>query len=143
MNWRILVIGKPKLRYAAQGVEEYLGRIQHFTGAELITVKTEADLLTRSAGTFRIVLDERGKLITSRDLAALMEKWELRAIRTVSLLIGGADGHSPALRDQANYLWSLSPLTMQHELALVVLLEQLYRAHSIESGLPYHRDGRG
>jgi 23S rRNA (pseudouridine1915-N3)-methyltransferase len=60
-------------------------------------------------------------------------------IKEVSFLIGGADGHDPAVRHAADLVWALSPLTLQHELALVVLLEQLYRAYSIKRGEPYHR----
>jgi 23S rRNA (pseudouridine1915-N3)-methyltransferase len=60
-------------------------------------------------------------------------------IKTISLLIGASDGHTKDLRSQADEVWSLSPLTLQHELALVVLLEQLYRAYTIKRGEPYHR----
>jgi 23S rRNA (pseudouridine1915-N3)-methyltransferase len=55
------------------------------------------------------------------------------------LIIGGAEGHAPPLRDGADWLWALSRLTLQHELALVFALEQLYRAYTINAGLPYHR----
>ena len=55
-------------------------------------------------------------------------------------LIGGADGHTEALRACADFRWSLSPLTLQHEFALVLVLEQLYRARTLNAGLPYHRD---
>ena len=57
----------------------------------------------------------------------------------IALLIGGADGHSDELRDKADQIWSLSGFTMQHELAQVVLLEQIYRVHTILKGEPYHR----
>ena len=65
--------------------------------------------------------------------------WEQHGPRDFALLIGGADGHTDELRQAANWTWSLSKLILQHELALVVLLEQLYRAYTIKSGLPYHR----
>jgi 23S rRNA (pseudouridine1915-N3)-methyltransferase len=58
----------------------------------------------------------------------------------VAIIVGGSDGHSQPLLDAADFLWSLGPLTLQHELALVVALEQLYRAHTILTGHPYHRD---
>ena len=60
-------------------------------------------------------------------------------IKNVSFLIGGSDGHSSELRNCCDEIWSLSAMTMQHELALVVLLEQLYRAYTIKRGEPYHR----
>jgi 23S rRNA (pseudouridine1915-N3)-methyltransferase len=61
-------------------------------------------------------------------------------VKSVALLIGGADGHGPELRSRADWVWSLGRLTFQHELALVLVVEQLYRAYAIKGGLPYHRD---
>jgi 23S rRNA (pseudouridine1915-N3)-methyltransferase len=79
-------------------------------------------------------------VVTSRELAARFSTWEMEAKRDVALLIGGADGHTEEVRREAGWLWSLSRLTLQHELALVVALEQIYRAGTIKNGLPYHRD---
>ena len=61
-------------------------------------------------------------------------------VKTVAFLIGAADGHNEALRSACDLLLALSPFTLQHELALLVLLEQLYRVASLKSGSPYHRD---
>ena len=61
-------------------------------------------------------------------------------IKSVAFLIGGADGHSSSFREQCDATWSLSRMTMQHELALVVLLEQLYRVYTLKRGAPYHRE---
>lgn len=97
-------------------------------------------LLEKSEGMFRIVMDERGAEITSRALAEKVSGWEQSRVKGIAILIGGADGHTPELRASADWLWSLSKLTLQHELALVVLLEQIYRAYSIKAGTPYHRD---
>jgi 23S rRNA (pseudouridine1915-N3)-methyltransferase len=88
----------------------------------------------------RVVLDERGAEVSSRDLAHKITAWEMQGPRDFALLVGGADGHTEALRQAAGWTWSLSRLTLQHELALVVALEQLYRAYTIKAGLPYHRD---
>jgi len=96
--------------------------------------------LDRSEGMFRVALDERGAEIGSRALAQRISEWEMTAKRDVALLIGGADGHTAEVRQAAGWVWSLSQLTLQHELALVVLLEQLYRAYTIKAGTPYHRD---
>jgi 23S rRNA (pseudouridine1915-N3)-methyltransferase len=85
------------------------------------------------------VLHERGTAPTSRELAAKVDQWR-QSGRRIAVIIGGADGHDPSLLDAADFLWSLGPLTLQHELALVVALEQLYRAHTILAGHPYHRD---
>ena len=97
-------------------------------------------LLKASAGSRRIVLDERGKLHTTAAALRILDRWEHdTGIKSVAFLIGGADGHTDTLRNQADEMWALSPLTLQHELALVVLLEQLYRIHTIKRGEPYHR----
>lgn len=146
MNWNIFAIGKPKLGFARAGLEEYAGRLCGFTTVKLEFLKSgtrEAEsglLLQRSEGMFRIVLDERGDQLGSRALAGKISGWEQHSVKSVALLIGGADGHTDTLRKAANWTWALSELTFQHELALVVLLEQIYRAYSIKVGLPYHRD---
>jgi 23S rRNA (pseudouridine1915-N3)-methyltransferase len=146
MRWHLFAIGKPRLEYARLGVAEYAARLKPFVPVTIDYLKGSAAaaesraLLERSEGMFRIVLDECGDAVTSRDLAKKLAGWELRGPRDFALLIGGADGHTDELRRAADWLWSLSPLTLQHELALVVALEQLYRACTIKAGLPYHRD---
>ena len=146
MTWRILAAGKPALAYAKTGIAEYLKRLQRGAKVELIYLKAgdsesvSADLLARSEGTFRIALDERGEAWTTSQFVDQLNTWEMDpGLKTISLLIGASDGHTPELRQQANAVWALSPLTLQHELALVVLLEQLYRAYTIKRGEPYHR----
>jgi 23S rRNA (pseudouridine1915-N3)-methyltransferase len=147
MHLRLIVAGKPALAYARAGVEEYLKRLSRFGGCELVTVKAgtrdevSARLLERSQGCYRIALDERGECLTTRDFAGKLESLELRGdVKTVAFLIGAADGHNDELRAAADLLLTLSPFTLQHELALLVLLEQLYRVATLKSGSPYHRD---
>ncbi len=146
MHVRIVVAGKPALAYARAGAEEYLGRLRHYGKFELVTVKAgPADevsrrLLAASAGCHRVVLDERGESLTTEALAARLTTIERRGeIKTVAYLIGAADGHTAELRDQADMVLALSALTLQHELALVILLEQLYRVATLQRGEPYHR----
>lgn len=145
MKLRVLTVGKPALAYARAGRDEYLGRLAKFAPLEQITIKASdraresAELLERSDGCFRVVLDEHGKQLGSRELAAKLDQWR-QAARPVALIIGGAAGHDKLLLDSADFLWSLGMLTLQHELALVVALEQLYRAQTILAGHPYHRD---
>ena len=145
MKWLLLTVGKPALPYAKAGRDEYLERLAHFAPVAKVTVKASdkpresADLLARSEGCFRVVLHEHGTSLTSRQFAAKLDQWQ-QAARPVAVIIGGADGHDQSLLNQADFCWSLGPLTLQHELALVVALEQLYRAHTILAGHPYHRD---
>lgn len=146
MTWKILAAGKPALAYAKSGIAEYLKRLSRGPTVELLQVKdgdsatVSADLLARSQNTFRIALDERGSAWTTTQLVQMINQWEMDpTLKTISLLIGASDGHTEELRDRCDAIWALSPLTLQHELALVVLLEQLYRAYSIKRGSPYHR----
>ncbi len=146
MTWKIYAAGKPALAYAKTGIAEYLKRLKRGPKVELIYLKAgdsesvSKDLLTRSEKTFRIALDERGEDWNTAHFVKKINNWEMDpGIKTISLLIGASDGHSPALREKADCIWALSPLTLQHELALVVLLEQLYRAYSVKRGEPYHR----
>ncbi|MFZ4767332.1 MAG: 23S rRNA (pseudouridine(1915)-N(3))-methyltransferase RlmH [Roseimicrobium sp.] len=145
MKWKIITVGKPALPWARAAVEDYLGRLPRFAQVEWIalregtTVQTGARALEASSGTRRIVLDERGRQFGSVDFAKWIERQELAGLKCAALLVGGADGHSPEVRQDADEVWSLSSMTLQHELALVVLLEQLYRACTIMRGGPYHR----
>ena len=84
-------------------------------------------------------MDERGRLLDTAELVTLVNQWEMAGVKRVALLIGGSDGHSPAIRSAVDDSWAMGRLTLQHELALVVLLEQIYRVHTIKRGEPYHR----
>jgi 23S rRNA (pseudouridine1915-N3)-methyltransferase len=146
MNWRIITVGKPVFPWAKAAVETYLKRLQHYTKVEHVIIKdgprtvTEPQLLTSSENSLRVVLDERGEAHRSLDLARWIGQKHLDGTKRVSLLIGGSDGHSAELRTKADAVWKLSELTLQHDVALVVLLEQLYRCHTILKGEPYHRE---
>ena len=86
-----------------------------------------------------VLLDERGRQLGSRDLADKLAQWQGDG-RDLCFVIGGPDGVSDACRQRADFTWSLSRLTLPHGLARVLLAEQLYRAHSLQTGHPYHRD---
>lgn len=145
MKHHILVAGKPALAYAKTGTAEYLKRLQRYGSYELKHIKdgNSEDVSQRlreaSEGTLRIVLDERGEALTTAQFTKRIQDWEMRGIKRASYLIGASDGHTQKLRDEADMVWALSPLTLQHELALVVLLEQIYRVATIQRGEPYHR----
>lgn len=147
MRFRVIVAGKPALPYAKTAVEDYLKRLKRHGTYELVVVKAgeregvSARLLESSEGCYRIALDERGETPVTRDLASKMDALEMAGeVKCVAFLVGAADGHSPALRKKCDSVLSLSSMTMQHELALIVLLEQLYRLATIKAGSPYHRD---
>jgi len=146
VRWRIAMVGKPKLGFAAEGIEVYAKRIRRWAPVEMVSVRpsrpeTESRELARlTEGWYRILLDERGEQLRSLELAGRLSKWEGRSRGKLALIVGGADGFSAHLRSRADWVWSLSPLTLQHEIALLVALEQVYRAYTITRGTPYHRE---
>jgi 23S rRNA (pseudouridine1915-N3)-methyltransferase len=146
MTWRIITVGKPAFAWAREAAETYLKRLQHYTKVEHLTIKegprsqVETQLLTASEKSLRIIMDERGKAYRSLDLARWIDQQQLGGTKRVSIIIGGAEGHSESFRQSADAVWTLSSLTLQHEVALVVLMEQIYRAHTILKGEPYHRE---
>lgn len=89
----------------------------------------------------RVLLDERGRALSSPELAELLEQWRDGGLREVQFHIGAADGHGAEQRESANMLLSFGPATWPHLLVRAMLAEQLYRAVSIVSGHPYHRAG--
>jgi 23S rRNA (pseudouridine1915-N3)-methyltransferase len=91
------------------------------------------------AGTRRVVLDERGRLLDTAALAQRLKAW-LQAGNDVALLVGGADGLSAECKATADETWSLSPLTLPHPLVRVIVAEALYRAWSVLRNHPYHRE---
>ena len=148
MRFRICTVEPPRLPFARAGAEEYVKRLRAYGGAEVRsaragTAAVEAErLLNASEGCRRILMDERGALLSTAEWRVQFDAWEADGAREIAFLIGGAEGHGPAIREAVPEAWSLSLLTLQHELALVVLLEQIYRVQSWRRGEPYHRDGR-
>jgi 23S rRNA (pseudouridine1915-N3)-methyltransferase len=144
MRWYFLAVGRPSFGFVREGVEEYLKRLRGLATVEVDYVKAESGagerILRRTEGMFRVVLDERGQQVTSRELSARVAGWEQDRVKTIAVLIGGAEGHGDAVRQAAGWTWALGRLTLQHELALLVAMEQVYRAYAIKGGLPYHRD---
>jgi 23S rRNA (pseudouridine1915-N3)-methyltransferase len=88
---------------------------------------------------FVCLLESPGGMFTSEELAAELEKWQMQARKEVTFIIGGADGVSSGIREIADFRLSLSFMTFTHEMARVILLEQLYRAFTILKGFPYQR----
>lgn len=91
-------------------------------------------------GAVMVAMDERGRSLSSRQFADQLAQWRDHGEQEVAFLIGGADGLDPALVAKARLTLSLSAMTWPHLLARVMLLEQLYRAWSLQTGHPYHRD---
>jgi 23S rRNA (pseudouridine1915-N3)-methyltransferase len=147
MHWKIITIGKPALPWAKVGVDDYLKRLSRSWKLEWVVLRegpasvTTKRMLEASEGCRRLVLDERGVAWRSVELAGWISQQEQQGVKRTALLIGGAEGHASEVRAAADVCWSLSALTLQHELALLVAMEQLYRAGTIQRGEPYHREG--
>lgn len=143
MKLQLITIGKPKLQYAELGWHEYLQRLVKFHKVEVKHLSDKytddaAKILEASMGTYRVVLEIEGKGLSSPDLAQFLSERELDG-KPVSFIIGGPEGLPPAVIDKADYLWSLGKLTFPHDLAMVVTLEALYRASTINASIPYHK----
>ena len=104
-------------------------------------MQAEAELLLRAIpkGAILLAMDERGKTMTSPQFARQLAKWRDEGAPSLAIVIGGADGLSPQLREQADMSLSFGKMVWPHMLARVMLAEQLYRAASILGGSPYHR----
>jgi 23S rRNA (pseudouridine1915-N3)-methyltransferase len=148
----LLAVGKLR-PYYRQAADDYLRRLKRYASLREHEVREAsrapspmaqraeeaARLEVRIAEVSTIVaLAREGMGWSSRELARQLERW-LLAARPISLLIGGSQGLDPALMGRAHVRWSLGPLTFPHELARVVVLEQIYRAFTILRGEPYHK----
>lgn len=107
--------------------------------SEVVQVAEAKRILDVVGKDYLIALDERGQEVTTLQLAERMVAW-LANGRDVSLIIGGADGLHSSIKQKADWLWSLSRLTLPHGMVRVLLSEQLYRAHSVIQNHPYHRE---
>jgi len=154
MKLTVVAIGQRQPAWAETACEDYLKRFPPDWKVEVKALKAEpregkpvpAIMLAEAArmetalerGVRRVILDERGTRLTSVQLAERTEAW-LNDGRDVALIIGGADGIDPQLKQTADEAIRLSDMTLPHALARVLLLEQLYRAWSLRHNHPYHR----
>jgi len=149
---RLIAIGRSMPDWIARGWHEYARRMPPQIGLELVEVvpprATGGDdrnregeaLMSKCADHgYRVALDEGGAAWSTRDLARRLDDWMMNG-QNVSLIVGGAAGHSRKLLSSCNATWSLSALTFPHMLVRVIVGEQIYRAWTLLSGHPYHRD---
>lgn len=140
MKLRLVTMAQFSLRPAKVLFEEYLQRIRRYLPIEWVSIKRKENYLKQIRnGDKLIFLDERGQQFGSMEFAKWLEGEKLRSIKNLVFMIGPAEGFSEEARQKADLVLSLSPLTFQHELALVVLAEQIYRACTILKGEPYHK----
>jgi 23S rRNA (pseudouridine1915-N3)-methyltransferase len=140
---KIAWIGKTKEPAIARLTEEYLERISRYSQVDGITLRDEADLLAKFGPSVRmkstlVLLDSRGKEFSSEQFAKFLGDYQERNPLPLVLAIGGSDGLGADARSAAQHVISLGRMTLAHELARIVLLEQVYRAFTILKGHPYH-----
>jgi 23S rRNA (pseudouridine1915-N3)-methyltransferase len=153
MRFRLIWVGKTRNEHLRALVEDYLARLGRFVRTE-VTELRESSARTEREGiedegrriigalredAFLVLLDVAGREWGSIELASEVEKWQTTGKREVAFVIGGHGGVSQAVAARAHVRWSLSHLTLTHEMARVVLTEQLYRAYTIIHGLPYQK----
>lgn len=139
MRYRVIAVGRMKNAALRTACDDFLRRLGHYTRVEEREVKDEARVLEAVPSDARLVaLTEHGDLWSSTELAAWTEQWE-REGRDVTFAIGGAEALPAAVLDRAEQRFSLSRLTFPHEVARLLLYEQLYRAYTIRRHEPYHR----
>ena len=146
MKFRFLWIGKTKNKNWRALEDDYLARLSHFTKCEIVELKDASKeiegkriLENLNQTSFVCLLDVVGRSVSSHDLAKSVEGWQNRGLKEITFIIGGADGVVSEVVERADYSLSLSFLTFTHEMARVVLLEQLYRAFTIIKGFPYQK----
>ncbi len=135
MRYRLHILQRGQIKDAEPLAwrQEYLKRFRRFGDLQI----TESKKPQWPEGGFRVVMSEFGQVMGSEPFSALLTKWT-EAHSQVSFLVGDAYGHDPATAQQGHYQLSLGPMTLPHQLAHLVLIEQLYRAATIHAGLPYH-----
>jgi 23S rRNA (pseudouridine1915-N3)-methyltransferase len=141
---KIAWIGKTKDPAIQALTADYLKRLNYYAEVEALALASESALLKyRDKSGLRpahsiILLDSRGKQLSSEEFATYLESQQNRNPQPLLFAVGGADGFSESTRKSASFVLSLGKMTLAHELARIVLLEQLYRAFSILKGHPYH-----
>jgi 23S rRNA (pseudouridine1915-N3)-methyltransferase len=137
----LLSVGKLREDWVRDGCAEYEKRVRARLPLETAEVKTAGDLIRRLPPRAEVwALDERGRELSSVELAEELRRRMSSGAAGLALLIGGADGLPADVMQKAQMRWSLGRLTLPHRLARLVVLEQLYRALSIVRGEPYHRE---
>ena len=143
MKLRIVWIGRTKSAPIQSLTAEYLKRLSRFAACEAQELPTEAALLKLTERSGRtppvlVLLDSRGRQLSSEEIANFLSYHQSHATQELLFAVGPADGWSDAIRSAAKTVLSFGKITLPHELARVVLLEQLYRGFTILKGHPYH-----
>jgi len=136
---KIFAVGKLKKNYIKSGVMDYAERITHYIPFEIIEIKRKNVEKFLDKNTFNILLDEKGKRVSSMEFAAFIEKMMTFSGKDITFFVGSAKGFSEDFKRRADFLLSLSKMTLPHEMVRMILVEQIYRAFTIIKGEKYHK----
>lgn len=159
MKIKIVTVGKLKEKYLKDGIAEYTKRISRFAKLEMIELtdektpdkaselenkkilETEGERIFSKVGErdFVIVLAIEGKTLSSEEFSKQLEQASIKGYSTLTFIIGGSLGLAPVVKNRANLSVSFGRLTLPHQLMRLVLVEQIYRAFTIQQGSPYHK----
>lgn len=150
MKFTFLWVGRTHNSNLKALQDEYLRRLSHFTKCRIFEAKDASGSGQReiegkrilellNPKTFACLLDVGGRMMSSTQLAETVESWQGRGLKEIAFIIGGSDGVSDAVRHRADIVISLSFMTFTHEMARVILVEQLYRVQTIIKGFPYQK----
>lgn len=159
MRYRIISVGRIREKFYAEGIKEYMKRLGPYANLELLegleekvsprpsdkdiekVLQKEGERILALLGDneILIVLDPHGEILSSEQLAIQMEKWNLSGQNRINLVIGGSHGISKAVKQRADQLISFSKMTFPHQMAVLILSEQIYRGFKILKGEPYHK----
>ena len=155
MNIKLIVVGKTDIGYVQQGIDDYVSRLKHYTGFELVVIPSVKNAGTMSPSELKeregqliikqlekvdmvVLLDEHGKEYTSVGFAEYLQRQMNAGTRTLAFVVGGAFGFSIAVQSAAHHKISLSQMTFNHQMVRLFFVEQLYRAHTILRHEKYH-----
>ncbi len=155
MKFIFLFLGKTREKYLQQGINDFAGRLGRYVDVEIVTLKerysrnASEDVVRRRGGDIllagcddkglKVVLDFAGRQYDSVEVASLIKGWRESGRRDIYFLIGGHLGLPEKVIRRADCVWCLSRLTFTHEMTRLILLEQLYRACTINAGGKYHK----
>jgi len=157
MDIKLILVGKTDANYLIEGIDIYLKRLKHYINLELTIIpelknvkslnftqikEKEGEFILKNIKSTDklILLDENGKLESSKSFSVFIEKMMLLGIKNLIFVVGGAYGFSEEVYNRADSKISLSKMTFSHQMVRLIFVEQLYRAFSILKGEPYHHE---
>lgn len=141
MNIKIIAVGKIREKFIEIGIAEFVKRIQPYSSLQILEVSDNPEKILNQIGenSYFIIMDIKGKELSSEEFAEKIKELSLSGINQVVFAIGGAEGLSEKVKSRADFALSMSKMTFLHQMARLFLVEQIYRAFKIIKNEPYHK----